>query len=121
MTGAEGQVPVMTGGPAVAPASVSDVSVRVLRSRVQIPRHVVYRPFPAETVVLNLDAGQYHGLNPVAGRMLALMESTATVADAAEAVAKEFNIGLERVQIDICRLCQQLESRGLIALVAAEA
>ena len=30
----------------------------------RIPQHVVFRGFATETVVLNLETGKYHGLNP---------------------------------------------------------
>ena len=35
--------------------------------KVRVPRHVVHRDFPAQTVILNLETGKYHGLNPTAG------------------------------------------------------
>jgi DNA-binding CsgD family transcriptional regulator len=43
-------------------------------TRVRVPQHVVHRAFPARTVVLNLETGKYHGLNPTAGRMLTALE-----------------------------------------------
>jgi hypothetical protein len=89
----------------------------VLRARISVPQHVVYRDFPAETVVLNLQAGRYYGLNPTAGRMLAALDRTELVEDAAKAVAGEFSRPLREVEVDICRLCAQLLDRGLIELV----
>ena len=38
------------------------------------PSHVVYRTFVTETVALNIETGQYHGLNATAGRMLEVLE-----------------------------------------------
>ena len=35
-----------------------------------MPDHVVYREFVQETVILNLETGTYHGLNPTGGKML---------------------------------------------------
>lgn len=35
----------------------------ILDSQARVPRHVVYRDFVNETVVLNLETGTYHGLN----------------------------------------------------------
>ena len=46
----------------------------LLTCKVTVPQHVVYRSFPTETVVLNLNTGKYHGLNATAGRMLDELE-----------------------------------------------
>jgi hypothetical protein len=53
-----------------------------LASRPRVPEHVVYRTFVNETVVLNLETGAYHGLNPVGGRMLAALDGADSVAHA---------------------------------------
>ncbi len=88
----------------------------LLRSRVNVPRHVVYRDFPVETVVLNLQTEKYHGLNPTAGRMLAELDRLGIVQDAAKAVAQACSRPQHEVELDICDLCDQLLERGLIEL-----
>ena len=55
--------------------SISDQAL--LASRARLPQHVVHRSFVAETVVLNLRTGKYHGLNPTAGRMLEALDAAA--------------------------------------------
>ena len=85
-------------------------------TRVIVPQHVVYRDFPAQTVVLNLQTGKYHGLNPTAGRMLAALGENGTVAAAARAVASRYGQPQADVERDLCKLCGQLLERGLIAL-----
>ena len=91
-------------------------SSNLLGVRVHIPNHVVHRPFPTETVVLNLQTGRYHGLNPVAGRMLEELERQVTVGAAARVVADEYGQPLEEVQRDLCDLCRDLVRRDLISL-----
>jgi len=88
----------------------------LLRAKAQIPDHVVHRPFPTETVVLNLQTGRYHGLNPIAGRMLEELGRGETVADAANVIATEYGQPREDVERDICHLCQDLLGRGLIEM-----
>lgn len=83
-------------------------------ARLVVPEHVVFRTFDAETVVLNLDSGQYHGLNPTAGRMLALLGDNGSFAETVEAVAAEFGQPVERVDADLADLCTLLLSRGLL-------
>jgi len=88
-------------------------------SRVRVPEHVVYRSFPAETVLLNLQSGTYHGLNTTAGRMLEELERTDSLGRAAAVIADEFGQTRSLVQADICELCRSLLERGLIEVDAA--
>jgi hypothetical protein len=95
------------------PDTVSSSSP-LLASKVTVPQHVVYRSFPAETVVLNLETGRYHGLNATAGRMLEALEQAACVRDAAAALAIDYAQEQSVVARDLCELCQSLLERGLI-------
>jgi hypothetical protein len=88
----------------------------VLRARAAIPDHVVHRAFPTETVVLNLQTGRYHGLNPVAGRMLEELERQETVEAAAAIIADEYGQPSEEVERDVCQLCIDLARRGLVVI-----
>ncbi|WP_205697115.1 HPr-rel-A system PqqD family peptide chaperone [Conexibacter sp. SYSU D00693] len=84
--------------------------------RVRIPDHVVHRSFDEETVLLNLETGQYHGLNQVAGRMLEALEATGDAEDSARRVAAEFDVPVERVEHDLAQLLGQLRERGLVVV-----
>lgn len=88
----------------------------LLDSAVRIPSHVVYRTFALETVVVNLEKGQYHGLNTTAGRMLEVLERAATVRDAAAQLATEYAQATEAMEADLCAFCSDLLERGLIEL-----
>jgi hypothetical protein len=88
----------------------------ILDSTVQLPKHVVYRTFAFESVVLNLESGKYHGLNPVAGRMLETLERTPKVRDAAAKLAGEFGRPQEEIEQDLATFCRDLLERGLIEL-----
>lgn len=88
----------------------------LLASKVQVPQHVVYRSFPSETVVLNLNTGKYHGLNATAGQMLDALQSAACVRDAAAALAQSYKQPEDTIERDLCELCQGLLDRGLIQL-----
>jgi len=85
-------------------------------ARVRIPQHVVHRHFPAQTVVLNLQTGRYHGLNPTAGRMLDALGEAPTVAVAARIVADHYRQPRADIERDLCELCADLLSRGLVEL-----
>jgi hypothetical protein len=83
---------------------------------VRVPQHVVYRSFPAETVVLNLETGQYHGLNPTAGQMLEALQRTGTVRAAAAELAECMCEARSVIEQDLCELCDALHARGLIEI-----
>jgi Coenzyme PQQ synthesis protein D (PqqD) len=86
----------------------------LLVASISVPQHVVYRAFPTETVVLNLQTGKYHGLNATAGRMLEELEGAACVADAIKALAQTYEQPSEVLERDVCQLCRSLLERGLI-------
>ena len=88
----------------------------MLASTAQLPKHVVYRTFVYETIVLNLETGKYHGLNPVAGRMLDTLTRVPKLGEAAAKLAAEFNRPLEEIEADLCAFCSDLLERGLIEL-----
>lgn len=90
--------------------------LELLGASVRVPEHVVHRGFAAETVVLNLNTGRYHGLNPVAGRMLEMLDQVGGVGEVAAQIATEYEQPLDTVQRDLCALCADLHQRGLIEL-----
>jgi hypothetical protein len=92
------------------PASAEEI----LATRLRVPQTVVFRSFPTETVVLNLNTGRYHGLNPSAGRMLEAMTAAPSVGEAARVVAAEYGQPAATVEADICALCRTLLDRGLV-------
>jgi hypothetical protein len=92
----------------------------ILAGRATLPEHVVYRAFVKETVVLNLDTGKYHGLNPTAGRMFEALERAPTVGDAGRLLAERFGRPLDEIELDLCGLCRDLLERGLIEMAAPE-
>lgn len=93
------------------------IDVRFMGATVRVPSNVVHRSFPAETIVMDLNAGVYHGLNHVAGRMLELLEELGRVRAVADRLAQEYDHPPAQIQRDLCRVCQELLDRGLIELV----
>jgi hypothetical protein len=93
---------------------------QLLSARVRLPQHVVHRSFVAETVVLNLRTGQYHGLNPTAGRMLEALDAAPTTGATVPELAREYGVEQTKVEHDLLALCQGLLERGLIEIVDAD-
>lgn len=91
-------------------------SAWVLEARATVPEHVVYRSFVNETVILNLQTGRYHGVNPTGGRMLELLERRDLVGDAVQALAEEYERPPGEVARDVCAFCLDMAERGLIEM-----
>jgi hypothetical protein len=89
----------------------------MLNAVVQVPEHVVHRSFEAETLLLNLETGQYHGLNETGGRMLELLEATGgRVREAIERLADEYEVAFSDIASDLTSFCSDLEARGLVVV-----
>ena len=93
----------------------------LLSSRLRLPQHVVHRSFVAETVVLNLETGQYHGLNPTAGRMLDVLDGAPTVRDAVRVIAEEYRQDEAEIEADMVIFCRDLLERKLVELAVVDA
>lgn len=90
----------------------------ILNTRPLVPEHVVYRSFEGETLLLNLDSGEYHGLNETGARMLELMrENSETVRETIGRLAEEYGVAASEIQDDLVEFCGSLAERGLVELV----
>lgn len=86
----------------------------LLQAYISVPEHVVRRRFAEEAVALNLESGQYHGLNPIAAAMLDALEAGATGDEVARQLADEYEQPEDRVRTDLLALVQALADRGLV-------
>jgi hypothetical protein len=91
----------------------------VLSARLRLPQHVVHRSFVAETVVLNLKTGMYHGLNPTGGHMLEILNEAPTVREAAALLDAEYQ-DQPAVEADLVAFCLDLLDRGLVEIIIEE-
>lgn len=87
----------------------------ILDATAKVPEHVVFRSFEAETLLLNLETGQYHGLNTTGGRMLELLKDTGgQVRASVNRLAHEYEIDTATIATDMADFCLSLEERGLL-------
>jgi hypothetical protein len=97
-----------------AALDITQADAGLMASRACIPDHVVFRTFAQETVVLNLETGLYHGLNPSGGRMLEELARSRTVGDAAGVLAEAFGRARAEIERDLSTFARSLAERGLI-------
>jgi Coenzyme PQQ synthesis protein D (PqqD) len=82
--------------------------------RVRIPDHVAHRAFPGQTVLLNFQSGEYHGLGGAGAPMLEALRDGHTVGQVSAGIAARYGIDLADAQRDVAALCSRLLARGLI-------
>jgi hypothetical protein len=88
----------------------------LLARRARVPQHVVYREFVNETVVLNLQTGTYHGLNPTGGLMLQAIDKIGVLRDALAKLVADYEWDPAEVEPDFVSLCERLLERNLLEL-----
>jgi Coenzyme PQQ synthesis protein D (PqqD) len=85
-------------------------------AQVRIPDDVILRELGDETVLLNLQTGQYFGLNQTGGRMFAVLAEVGDVAEAVKLIAAEYEQPADVIQRDVDELCTELAAQSLIIL-----
>jgi hypothetical protein len=91
-----------------------------LDAAARTPDHVVFRAFVNETVLLNLETGLYHGVNPTGGRMLETIVGSDSLRDASTRLAQHYGVPVEQIERDLRTFCVDLEDRGLLVLQPAD-
>lgn len=81
---------------------------------------VVAREVGGEMVLLDLNSGQYFGLDPVGGRIWQLLsEGPRTLAELCDAIEAEFDAPRTTIENDLLALAKQLSDQELIVAGAA--
>lgn len=82
--------------------------------QVTVPPNVVFRSFVSETVLLNVETGQYHGLKGAAGKLFEALVEHGSIQAAVPRLADTFDVSRERLTADLEAFVRGLEERGLL-------
>lgn len=85
-------------------------------SAISIARDVVFREINGEAVLLNLQTGQYFGLDEVGTAIWSLLASRRTVHAVLEGLAERYEAPRERLEADLGRFLELLRDRELISV-----
>jgi hypothetical protein len=83
-------------------------------AKVRVPDTVVFRMLAAETVVLDLRTGIYHGLEPRAGELLTALAQAGSPALAARRFGAATGAAVAALEAELCELCRTLAGQGLL-------
>jgi Coenzyme PQQ synthesis protein D (PqqD) len=89
-------------------------------SQVSIPKNVLVQTFENESVLLNLDSEQYHGLDDVGTSMWLALTQTGTIQAAFERLLTEYQVEPGTLKQDLDDFVKKLRQRGLVELSAGQ-
>lgn len=82
--------------------------------RFHVPDTVIAQTIAEETVILDLEAGIYFGLDPVGARIWELVAQGAPLDDMIDQILAEYDVSRERLQRDVDALVSQLLENSLV-------
>ena len=86
------------------------------QSRIKAAQDLTFADLDGEAVLLDLKSGQYYGLNEVGTYIWSLIDAPRTVADIVAAMAEEFDVSREQLNLDVMNFLQQMEEQKLIEI-----
>lgn len=87
-----------------------------LAAKITVPQQVLFRDLAGEAVLLNLQSGQYYGLNETGTRMWALLVQHGQVEPALQTLLAEYDVPEDRLQSELLGFVEELTSRNLLSL-----
>jgi hypothetical protein len=87
--------------------------------RATVPDHVLFRDLDGEAVVLDLNGGQYYGLDEVGTRMWTLVTTQPSIEAACLMLLAEYDVDELRLRHDLDKLVCRLVDQGLLRLADA--
>jgi len=70
-----------------------------------------------ETILMNLESGNYYGYNTVGGKIWHLMAAPCSVSHIIEQMIDQFDVSEKRCQADVLEFLETLYCEGLIQIV----
>lgn len=89
----------------------------VPRRTVRVSPNALHRELQGETVLLDLNAGEYYGLDEVATRLWQLIVEKGDLAAVEAAMLEEFEVDPAVLAADITRMIDDLLAKRLIEVV----
>ena len=87
-----------------------------LRDSVSRGEHVVSRDLGGESVLLNLDSGQYYGLDEVGGRIWSLLAECQQLRIVHQQLVQEYDVEPAEAERDLLRIVRELNEHGLVQI-----
>ena len=87
-----------------------------LQQQVSVSDRVVFRDLGGEAILLNLDSGQYYGLDEVGSRVWDLLVRQSSLSTICDRLVDEYDVDTRTLENDILSLVGDLARHGLVAI-----
>ncbi|MCY7296708.1 lasso peptide biosynthesis PqqD family chaperone [Alteromonas sp. a30] len=87
-----------------------------LSSIIQQTENAVSCEIEDQTVLLNIEAGKYHGFNEVASRIWQIIEAPMKISQICDQLMQEFDISEAQCKSEVLGFLKQLNDAGLITI-----
>ncbi|HKS96503.1 MAG TPA: PqqD family protein [Terriglobia bacterium] len=91
-----------------------------LQSTVAISEDAVFKELDGEAVILNLESGTYFGLNAVGTEVWNLLQERRPLDEVFQALSQKFEVDPKVLERDLVELIEQMRTKGLVNVTAAE-
>ena len=78
---------------------------------------ILFHELDGETVMVNLEKGEYYSLPPIGTRIWKMLESPQQVSDLCASLLLDFKVTPEQCAKDVLAFLNQMAEKGTIALV----
>lgn len=83
---------------------------------VSVPEDVLVRELDGESVILNLNNGQYFGLDEVGTRMFQVLSKSRSIESAFKVLLLEYDVSEDLLRRDLHDLVEKMVKHGLVEL-----
>lgn len=83
-------------------------------SEYHIAESAIFEKVGDEMVILNMDDGQYYGLDEIGCRMLELIQAHGDIEPVVQQLAIEYDTSADTLRADLLALLAQLQAHGLV-------
>jgi hypothetical protein len=95
-----------------------DPPIMNLNQTITLSPDVISQEVSGETVLLDLESENYFGLDEVGTRIWQLIKETNELQSIFDTLLEEYDVSVERLQLDVSTLLTEIESLGLVTLEA---
>lgn len=96
--------------------SVTMANMLTSKSVVVATKQQVSCELGAEAAILNTKNSVYYGLNPVGASVWRLLQEPRSMREIRDAIAGEYEVGLERLEKDLMGLVNEMAEQGLVEI-----
>ena len=83
---------------------------------IAVPQRVLFQTVDEGVVLLDIESGDYYGLNEVGSRIWTLLQEEKSPIEVLSALRSEYGVPDEALRSDIQRFLQHLQTNGLIQI-----